>query len=100
MRCPSLADPLAGFDQGPASDLHLLAVLIVEGGLDHRDLQLAGAAALLLRDADDAVLRREHVARPYRREILELLLAVDDVAPVLDIQRFRGGFRLIEERAQ
>ena len=94
------SDPLAGLDQGTARHLHLLAALVVEDGLDHRDLQLAGAAALLLGDAHDAVLRGQHVAGKDRREILELLLAVHDVAPVRDLERLRRRARLVEKRAQ
>ena len=54
----------------------------------------------LFGDAHDAVLRREDVAGHDRREILELLFAVHDVAPVRDLERVGRSPRLIKKRAQ
>src|SRR4029077_9776162 len=42
----------------------------------------------------------EHIPRRDRREVLELLLAMDDVAPILHPERLRRRLRLVEERAE
>src|SRR5262245_43399332 len=97
---PLILDPLAGLDQRTARDLHLLAALVVKDRFDHGDVQLAGAPALLLGDADDALLRREHVAGHDRGEIFELLLAMHDIAPVLHLERLSRGTWLVQEGAQ